>query len=429
MLLGSRVIGESITLKNVRQFYCLTPHWNDSTVDQAIGRVIRNKSHASLREDERNVKIYIHVSIFPDNPHNSVDIKKLMKCKEKERSILKVARRMVNEAVDRYCLDSDLPIDQVDTFAAAYVHHHEAGIARSVSRILLGVPDPVNVYDLSGAIGIHPTVCKEVLCRMISSNARVGSGFIRAYWDTVFIVDDPSIPYVTMPPLGRVLRSRTSELPDGRTLLQGMDTEFPNAIQAFRRMQTRDKAALLEHCVQEGVLEVLEQISTAYACIDGTVYHLLLYRDLESSYTSSNPVPKRPLGRTRAFDGVWRTVESLSDERVILDAYRGMVSSTLERADELLPVYGIISAIDGDMRLRLRNTEDHSKSSSDRRYIKRGKNIRSIRKEQLLDIVYYMSRLPKLGIGSVVLNKSVPINEIAELIDRTIVGAGLYAVL
>ena len=101
------------------------------------------------------------------------------------------------------------------------------------------------------------------LLEMISSNARVGSGFIRAYWDTVFIVDDPSIPYVTMPPVGRVLSSRTSELPDRRALLQGMDTKFPNAIQAFRRMQTRDKAALLEHCVQEGVLEVIEQISTA----------------------------------------------------------------------------------------------------------------------------------------------------------------------
>lgn len=64
VLLGSRVIGESITLKNVRQFYCLTPHWNDSTVDQAIGRVIRNNSHASLKEEDRNVDIYIHVSVF-----------------------------------------------------------------------------------------------------------------------------------------------------------------------------------------------------------------------------------------------------------------------------------------------------------------------------------------------------------------------------
>ena len=77
VLLGSRVIGESITLKNVRQFYCLTPHWNDSTVDQAIGRVVRNGSHMALEEDQRHVNIYIHASIFPDDPYNSVDIKKL----------------------------------------------------------------------------------------------------------------------------------------------------------------------------------------------------------------------------------------------------------------------------------------------------------------------------------------------------------------
>lgn len=83
ILLGSRVIGESITLKNVRQFYCLTPQWNGSTVDQAIGRVVRNGSHSVLNEEQRHVDIHIHASIFPHDPHNSVDIKKLARCKEK----------------------------------------------------------------------------------------------------------------------------------------------------------------------------------------------------------------------------------------------------------------------------------------------------------------------------------------------------------
>src|SRR3984885_14266660 len=36
ILLGSKVIGESITLLNVKQFHAITPHWNDSTIEQAM---------------------------------------------------------------------------------------------------------------------------------------------------------------------------------------------------------------------------------------------------------------------------------------------------------------------------------------------------------------------------------------------------------
>ena len=300
VLLGSRVIGESITLKNVRQFYCLTPHWNDSTVDQAIGRVVRNKSHASLDVEDRNVSIYIHVSIFPDNPSNSVDIKKLLKCKEKEKDILKVSERMIDEAVDKCCIERDsqatsnelvrTPAEKVQVrhfsiFAAAYVHHHQDRIARMISQVMgKALHGPVSVYELSDSIDVHPTVCKEVLCRMIYSNFQVGNGFIRAYADTVFLVDDPSLPYVMVPRAREVMGGKcdmSNAVPDGRELVQNMDTKFPKVIQAFRRMQVIDKIALLEYCIENSILDVLEQIDTTYVNINDTIYHLLLYRDLE----------------------------------------------------------------------------------------------------------------------------------------------------
>jgi hypothetical protein len=485
ILLGSRVIGESITLKNVRQFYCLTPHWNDSTVDQAIGRVVRNKSHASLDVKDRNVNVYIHVSIFLDNPNNSVDIKKLLKCKEKEKDILKVSQRMVDEAVDKYCLGHDLEacdlsfaekellqIKHVGVFAVAYVHHHENRIARLIMKSISHCSGPVNVYDLSYSIDIHPTVCKEVLCRMISSNVRVENGplplllespheeeppragFIRAYGDTVFVIDDPSTPYVMVP---RVMPMEVSQriIPGaqtkglrstGRELVEGTDTRFPNAIQAFRRMQVKDKAAFLEYCIESSALDVLKQISTAYAKIGDTIYHLLLYRDLESSYTSSNPVPKRPLGKTRAFDEIrktWWTVESTHDEQLIFDAYRELVSNALEQADKTLKIYGVISTIDGEMRLRLRGTENIQKSSNDRRYIKRGKNIKSIRKERLIDILLNINKTSNVEnkddnksifsetetMSQSSVSNRMSINEIVELIDRVIVESKLYIVL
>ncbi|KAK9687797.1 hypothetical protein K7432_014650 [Basidiobolus ranarum] len=67
ILLGSKVIGESITLKNVKQFHGITPHWNDSTVEQAVGRVIRSGSHDMLPKDERYVDIYIYAAVTLDN--------------------------------------------------------------------------------------------------------------------------------------------------------------------------------------------------------------------------------------------------------------------------------------------------------------------------------------------------------------------------
>ena len=469
VLLGSRVIGESITLKNVRQFYCLTPHWNDSTVDQAIGRVVRNKSHASLEAEDRNVNVYIHVSIFPDNPGNSVDIKKLLKCKEKEKDILKVSQRMIDKAVDKYCLEStssnlspvereQLQIKHVGVFAAAYVHHHEDIIARMISQVMSSTrgKGPINVYDLSDSIDIHPMVCKEVLCKMIYSNFCVGAkapsspegnGFIRAYGDTVFLIDDPSAPYVMVPRAKTVrkkMHDRNNVVLDGCALVQNMDTTFPNAIQAFRRMQVKDKAGFLEYCIGKSASNVLEQIDTTYAKINNTVYHLLLYRDLDSSYTSSNPVPKKPLGKTRAFDETnrtWSTVDS-AHELQIFDAYRALVNNALEQADKTLKIYGIISTIDGEMRLRLRGTENFQKSFNDRRYVKRGKNIRSIRKKQLLEILTYIGE-PSFDLVSKTLDSesafseaetvsqdfNMSINEIVESIDRVIVESKLYIVL
>ena len=62
-------------------------------------------------------------------------------------------------------------------FAVAYVHHHEESITRMISQVMSNTwnKGPIDVYDLSDSINVHPTVCKEVLCRMISCNVRVGA--------------------------------------------------------------------------------------------------------------------------------------------------------------------------------------------------------------------------------------------------------------
>lgn len=68
IIIGSPIISEGITLKNIRQVHILEPSWNMSRINQIIGRAVRFKSHVSLEPDERNVEIYKYVSIH-DTPN------------------------------------------------------------------------------------------------------------------------------------------------------------------------------------------------------------------------------------------------------------------------------------------------------------------------------------------------------------------------
>lgn len=417
ILLGSKVIGESITLKNVRQFNCLTPHWNDSTVDQAIGRVVRNGSHAALDEAKRNVDIYIHASIFPDDPRNSVDVKKLTRCKEKEKSITIVEQMMVDCAVDKYIYDQFVPITDVVNFAAAYMHHHEEIMLRSLSKLFSHIDDGkmVSVHRIAAKLKMDITICKEALCRIIYSNHPVDDRFLRAYGDTVFAVNDSSLPYVMVPDAQYVASLELEQ--SGAAMVVNVD------VWQFRRMPVKHKAAFVEHCIAMGKPDLLAGMETVYAELpECGICHLLLYRDLESSYTSSNPVPKKPQGKTRIFDGTtWKNVSSVDVEQRLFEQYRSVVRNALQEYDVLYPIYGLISTIDGDMRLRLRDMEDRDKSTIDNRYVRRGKSMKSIKKDILLSILFDITK------------KTVPcstsINEAACRIDEVLVNNMWYIML
>ena len=418
ILLGSRVIGESITLRNVRQFYCLTPHWNDSTVDQAIGRVVRNGSHMSLGEDQRHVNIFIHASVYPDDPHNSVDIKKLARCKEKEKNIKKVEHMMVDWAVDKYIYDDSVPVTDVVNFSVAYMHHHEDRVRELMTKCFR-TRKSCDIHRLAKALKMDLTVCKEALCRMVLSNVPVGNKkFLRAHGDTVFTVGDPSLPFVMVP---------DAEYQDANSRPAACPVALPDDllpirdwIHEFRYIPVKRKAEFVERCLAMSRRDLL--VDTLFADIDGQFFHLLMYRDLDSSYTSSSPVPKKPLGRTRVLDGgVWRNVEDPAVEKQVFKMFKERVGGLIRDADEQCPIYGLISTIDGDMRIRLRGMEDHEKSSRDSRYVRRGKSMKSIKKQVLLEVLEIVTGEP--------VRSGTSINEAASWIDGALVDAGLYIVL
>ena len=63
VILGSPAIKEGVSLLRIRQVHILEPYWNMSRIDQVIGRAVRFCSHKDLPKEERNVNIYIYLTV------------------------------------------------------------------------------------------------------------------------------------------------------------------------------------------------------------------------------------------------------------------------------------------------------------------------------------------------------------------------------
>lgn len=66
LVIGSAVIGEGRSLLSVRDIVIVSPHWNFTDMDQAIGRGIRFGSHRYLPQSEKGVSIH-RLSIISEN--------------------------------------------------------------------------------------------------------------------------------------------------------------------------------------------------------------------------------------------------------------------------------------------------------------------------------------------------------------------------
>lgn len=68
LLMLSPSAKEGLSLTAVRQVHILEPYWNQSRLDQIIGRASRYCSHKDLPEDERIVMVYIYIAVHHNEP-------------------------------------------------------------------------------------------------------------------------------------------------------------------------------------------------------------------------------------------------------------------------------------------------------------------------------------------------------------------------
>ena len=89
VLLITSAGSESLDLKNTRSIHIMEPHWNESKINQIIGRAIRYESHKSLNVSERIVEIVRWVSIFGYKiPFETADEHLVKMAQKKEKMFL-----------------------------------------------------------------------------------------------------------------------------------------------------------------------------------------------------------------------------------------------------------------------------------------------------------------------------------------------------
>ena len=104
IIIGSPVVSEGVTFKNIRQIDILEPAWNYSRIVQIIGRGVRNNSHLVLPPKERNVSIYKYMALSNENQGSQlnfdIDQVKYQIAELKDKNIKSIERLLKSIAID-----------------------------------------------------------------------------------------------------------------------------------------------------------------------------------------------------------------------------------------------------------------------------------------------------------------------------------------
>lgn len=96
ILIGSSSSKEGLSLFAVRQIHILEPYWNQSRIDQVVGRGSRFCSHKMLPEEKRNLKVYIYIAVHPDEKE-TVD-EYMQQLAEQKNNLVQEFEQAVKEA-------------------------------------------------------------------------------------------------------------------------------------------------------------------------------------------------------------------------------------------------------------------------------------------------------------------------------------------
>jgi hypothetical protein len=400
VLIGSKVIGESISLLNVKQFHFVSPHWNESCLNQAKGRVIREGSHI---DKDPVVDIYLHLSTSDEI--ESIDEYKIGVSDQKKVEIEGIESCIQDVAIDRYVYDSDIkPVDFV-SFVSLYSNLF---IEDYVDRIAQYVP--CSIEELLEYITDVP--CKEMLVEIVRliivHNREIDKKYLRSSFDGLYWVSDPTKPFYGFPPLTISIANK--------------DGDHTFDLSKFRYLPLESKINSIEDAIYNDNQAFLSHIPDVYIQEGSRYYHMLYYRTSVSNneaYRASTYIPAVLHKKTRVFDGKdWEYIQDLETEKIIRELFMDKYSN-MKLEHRKYKLFGYISVIDGGIRIsREHQHADHD--IKDKRKIKRGMNIKSFSISELQELLSSV----KLDQGNTTTKKAI-----IGTIEKYILENGLYTII
>lgn len=394
ILLGSKVIGESITLKNVKQFHGITPHWNDSTVEQAVGRVIRSGSHDMLPEDERYVDIYIYAAVTPDN--KGVDKLKLEICAHKQMDIVHMKNKLKDVAVDKYIFREKIPEKELNLDITTFVLYHvDSYMDLFVIKLREIFENKTWLFlsDVLDAIDVNEVIFMEAIYKLITTNDnRINPNtFLRISGDILYLTSDPLLPFeYVCGALSWETPSQPKDIFERKVEYLGLDEldkyNNDNPLDIIRSMQhIKDKILFLESALMHKRYDLIAPLWLLwYMADDNTYYHIMCYREEEVAYRASKLIPKKLNGKTRVFtNGKWAYLDDCYEE-CVMDVFIHRFDLLTAQISKY-PLFGFISILDNHMRIKVEYMRKGS--DKDRRMDRRGRSLTSLKKIDLAVIL------------------------------------------
>lgn len=383
VLIGSKVMSESVTVKNARHFHCITPHWNNTVTSQALGRVLRTGSHNDLPERERVVNAFIYCATLSNEV--SIDERKLRVSSDKLIAINKEIERMKLASVDNQ-IDLSCEPD-TSTFIKHYLARYEQILYPKLDQILQKGRQPIR--NIVRSMGIHPDITRQLIIRTVATRRSVKNRFMSLFDDEVILHAHPDFALVTC----NTISSKTyqeSYIPvmqvkeDRKIVLTGDDV-----ISQIRKMNSVQLESMLEQAVADGSTRIIDIFKDVLYKYDNIIIHTLSYtKNYNSSYKAAIPIPNSPTGGLRAYNGSSWVNLSYKKELVIMEHLRNKISDLIYDKINSLFLSGILSTIDQQIRLCIKITETDVK---DTRAKHRGRMISTFVKKDLLILAHILS--------------------------------------
>lgn len=387
VLIGSRIIGEAITLRNVRHVHCITPHWNENVINQVIGRVLRSNSHVSLKTKDRFVNIYIYCAV--SNNVISVDSHKLRLSNNKQKDILTKIDDLKNRSIEQY-QPKNTPSD-IATFMKYYFNLYKPMLFNILDTYLLS--RSTEIYDINDIIrnmqNIDPRIVKQLLIVSVVSNRILNNHYFRFYLDKIILVDDfNNIPFILTEKINYEIKaSKTVKIPVIQTNMDIIVNKSFDTLDDIKNLSISEIKLTLEHAIMTNNADILNIFKYCIIEYKDIITHTILYSEnLNNAYKAAIPFPKTPTGYLKGYiNGQWEIISEVVEQQIIDILKRDFINLFHSVSEQ--PIYGIFSVIDKRMRISLGMTEYiHEDNKVDRRDKHRGRVITTILKPDLVII-------------------------------------------